>query len=220
MDISKRISIAVYIFLVSLSFSLLLCLSPFSHSQTPTLPSHPSPPHHTAMSAINYSKWDNIELSDDEDALERHPNIDHASMVRWNRAKIHQERDERRHRIAAHQQELDTNRQLKERILKWAPILEAGQGQAKDNSNWQTIVAQVQDYERDKTKFFPTDDQGNLTQALTVDQVFLMLISKVCEEKGVRPVMAGLWMSCCGGGGDRGSWIVLISLALLVGYLR
>ncbi|KAK7503097.1 hypothetical protein BaRGS_00005723 [Batillaria attramentaria] len=33
------------------------------------------------MSAINYSKWDHIEISDDED--DTHPNIDTASLFRW-----------------------------------------------------------------------------------------------------------------------------------------
>ncbi|GFN77833.1 hsp90 co-chaperone cdc37-like [Plakobranchus ocellatus] len=41
------------------------------------------------MSAINYSKWDHIEISDDED--DTHPNIDTPSLFRWR----HQARVER-----------------------------------------------------------------------------------------------------------------------------
>ena len=33
------------------------------------------------MSAINYSKWDNIEISDDED--DTHPNIHTPSLFKW-----------------------------------------------------------------------------------------------------------------------------------------
>ena len=33
------------------------------------------------MSVINYSKWDHIEVSDDED--DTHPNIDTPSLFRW-----------------------------------------------------------------------------------------------------------------------------------------
>ena len=44
------------------------------------------------MSGFNYSKWDNIELSDDEDDL--HPNIDKESWFRMkHRSRI--EREER-----------------------------------------------------------------------------------------------------------------------------
>jgi cell division cycle protein 37 len=46
------------------------------------------------FSNIDYSKWDNIELSDDED-FECHPNVDKKSMVRWKQAQVHKERRER-----------------------------------------------------------------------------------------------------------------------------
>lgn len=41
------------------------------------------------MSRVDYSKWDNIELSDDED-IECHPNIDKKSFVRMRQRQIHQ----------------------------------------------------------------------------------------------------------------------------------
>lgn len=47
------------------------------------------------MSKLDYSRWDNIELSDDED-IECHPNVDKPSLIRWRQQKIHQEREERR----------------------------------------------------------------------------------------------------------------------------
>ena len=37
---------------------------------------------------VNYSKWDNIELSDDEDNF--HPNIDNNLMIRLQREKRQQ----------------------------------------------------------------------------------------------------------------------------------
>ena len=33
------------------------------------------------MSVLNYSKWDNIEISDDED--DTHPNIHTPSLFKW-----------------------------------------------------------------------------------------------------------------------------------------
>ncbi|KAI8922778.1 Cdc37 N terminal kinase binding-domain-containing protein [Entophlyctis helioformis] len=44
---------------------------------------------------IDYSKWDAIELSDDED-FECHPNVDKKSMVRWKQDQVHKERRERK----------------------------------------------------------------------------------------------------------------------------
>jgi len=43
---------------------------------------------------MNYSKWDNIELSDDED-VEVHPNIDRESFMRWRKEGIHLKRAEK-----------------------------------------------------------------------------------------------------------------------------
>ncbi|KAJ3280860.1 hsp90 co-chaperone Cdc37 [Rhizoclosmatium sp. JEL0117] len=57
---------------------------------------------------LNYSKWDNLELSDDED-FECHPNVDKASMVRWKQAEVHRKRRERQDKIWALQKETDLN---------------------------------------------------------------------------------------------------------------
>ncbi|KAJ1565557.1 hsp90 co-chaperone Cdc37 [Nowakowskiella sp. JEL0078] len=48
---------------------------------------------------IDYSKWDKLELSDDED-FECSPYVDKPSMIRWKQAQIHLERRERKDRIA------------------------------------------------------------------------------------------------------------------------
>ena len=42
---------------------------------------------------VDYSKWDKLELSDDED-FECHPNVDKKSMIRWKQAQIHKQRRE------------------------------------------------------------------------------------------------------------------------------
>jgi len=43
---------------------------------------------------MNYSKWDKIELSDDED-VEVHPNVHKESFIKWRREAIHAEREEK-----------------------------------------------------------------------------------------------------------------------------
>ncbi|KAH6565988.1 hypothetical protein BASA50_005293 [Batrachochytrium salamandrivorans] len=47
---------------------------------------------------IDYSKWDAIELSDDED-FDCHPNVDKKSMIRWKQAQVHKERRERQDQL-------------------------------------------------------------------------------------------------------------------------
>lgn len=44
--------------------------------------------------AIDYSKWDKIELSDDSD-IEVHPNVDKNSFIRWKQRDIHEKRHQR-----------------------------------------------------------------------------------------------------------------------------
>ncbi|KAK6341195.1 hsp90 co-chaperone Cdc37 [Orbilia brochopaga] len=43
---------------------------------------------------IDYSKWDNLELSDDSD-VEVHPNVDKKSFIRWKQRDIHEKREQR-----------------------------------------------------------------------------------------------------------------------------
>ncbi|OBZ82594.1 Hsp90 co-chaperone Cdc37 [Choanephora cucurbitarum] len=44
---------------------------------------------------LDYSKWDNLEISDDSD-IEVHPNVDKRSMIKWKQEALHRERAERR----------------------------------------------------------------------------------------------------------------------------
>ncbi|RPD52499.1 hypothetical protein L227DRAFT_489945, partial [Lentinus tigrinus ALCF2SS1-6] len=53
---------------------------------------------------LNYSKWDNLELSNDTD-IEAHPNLDKCSLKRlmrsrkWKQRAIHEQRKERKLKI-------------------------------------------------------------------------------------------------------------------------
>ena len=58
------------------------------------------------MSRLDYSKWNNIEISDDED--DTHPNVDTASLFRWR----HQARLDRMNQRKNEWQELE-NGELK-----------------------------------------------------------------------------------------------------------
>ncbi|CBQ69875.1 related to Hsp90 co-chaperone Cdc37 [Sporisorium reilianum SRZ2] len=64
---------------------------------------------------LNYSKWDNLELSDDSD-IEVHPNIDKKSFIRWKQRDIHEKRDQRKAEKDALRAEIDTNNALAPRL--------------------------------------------------------------------------------------------------------
>ncbi|CAK7263715.1 hsp90 co-chaperone Cdc37 [Sporothrix epigloea] len=64
---------------------------------------------------VDYSKWDNLELSDDSD-IEVHPNVDKRSFIRAKQSQIHQERQHRRHQIETLKYEKQVNDGLSRRI--------------------------------------------------------------------------------------------------------
>ncbi|KAK3715152.1 hsp90 co-chaperone Cdc37 [Vermiconidia calcicola] len=64
---------------------------------------------------VDYSKWDNLELSDDSD-IEVHPNVDKRSFIRAKQNQIHQQRFDRKHRISTLKYERVVNDGLLVRI--------------------------------------------------------------------------------------------------------
>ncbi|KAJ3217437.1 hsp90 co-chaperone Cdc37 [Clydaea vesicula] len=66
---------------------------------------------------LDYSKWDNIELSDDED-FECHPNVDKASMIRWKQAEIYRERRERHDKLIQLEKEITLNATVLQELNK------------------------------------------------------------------------------------------------------
>ncbi|KAF5369437.1 hypothetical protein D9758_002778 [Tetrapyrgos nigripes] len=64
---------------------------------------------------LNYSKWDQLELSDDSD-IEGHPNVDKKSLIRWKQRDIHEKREQRKYKIAHLRAQIDCNEVLLPRI--------------------------------------------------------------------------------------------------------
>jgi cell division cycle protein 37 len=73
---------------------------------------------------VDYSKWDALELSDDSD-IEVHPNVDKKSFIRAKQNQIHQQRQERKHRITTLKYERVVNDGLLIRIDALLKSLEA-----------------------------------------------------------------------------------------------
>ncbi|KAG9253304.1 uncharacterized protein F5Z01DRAFT_161898 [Emericellopsis atlantica] len=73
---------------------------------------------------VDYSKWDNLELSDDSD-IEVHPNVDKRSFIRAKQNQIHQERQQRRFDIERLKYERIINDGLLKRISSLVAALKA-----------------------------------------------------------------------------------------------
>jgi cell division cycle protein 37 len=72
---------------------------------------------------LDYSKWDNLELSDDSD-IEVHPNVDKRSFIKWKQESIHMEREQRRQRIEFLQNESGRNDRLLKQLNELITVCE------------------------------------------------------------------------------------------------
>lgn len=64
---------------------------------------------------LDYSKFDNIELSDDSD-IEVHPNIDKKSFIKWKQRDIHEKREQAKAQIGHYKVEVAMNEELIKRV--------------------------------------------------------------------------------------------------------
>jgi cell division cycle protein 37 len=121
------------------------------------------------MSRLDYSKWDNLEISDDED-IECHPNIDKASFIRWRRAEIHRRRQERRDKIASFKAE----RVMNVALIKRLKHLEETQP-IKDDA---TLTAVANDYrERGRAPDAERQEEGP-----SFDEMIAVLLLQIQDE--------------------------------------
>ncbi|KNC82518.1 hypothetical protein SARC_05191 [Sphaeroforma arctica JP610] len=65
------------------------------------------------MSVIDYSKWNNIEISDDE--ADQHPNIDKESLWRWKKqARVERDEKEAAEKRAVQQKHAELKKKVEE----------------------------------------------------------------------------------------------------------
>ncbi|KAF8532776.1 hypothetical protein BDD12DRAFT_868456 [Trichophaea hybrida] len=72
--------------------------------------------------ALDYSKWDKIELSDDSD-IEVHPNVDKRSFINAKRRQIHEQRHLRKQQIGLYKNEIVMNEYLLKLLNKFTSSL-------------------------------------------------------------------------------------------------
>ncbi|CCU81651.1 unnamed protein product [Blumeria hordei] len=88
---------------------------------------------------LDYSKWDNLELSDDSD-IEVHPNVDKKSFIRAKQHQIHQQRFQRKKEIETYKYERIINDGLLKRING---LLTALQSLASEKKNVDELMFQA-----------------------------------------------------------------------------
>lgn len=99
------------------------------------------------MSTINYSKWDHIEISDDED--DTHPNIDTASLFRWrHQARVERMEKEKQEKEALQKSHQDTQQKMAamKQKIKEAESKQALEDMEKIKTELSTLEKQEVEY--------------------------------------------------------------------------
>ena len=155
-----------------------------------------APPHHTFCKTleklsmvVNYSKWDALELSDDSD-IEVHPNVDKRSFIRAKQNQIHQQRYERKNRIATLKYERVVNNGMLERIDTLLESLQkhADQvaGSSPDEFMMQALMEFAGDPSKDKAPD-PPQDVHSKEELPLYSQMMAGLLDQVKKEVGSDP---------------------------------
>lgn len=140
---------------------------------------------------LNYSKWDNLEVSDDSD-IEVHPNVDKRSFIRAKQHQIHQERQYRRQQIQTLRYERTINDGLLTRIDKLLSALENSQARHEPGSEdalgdveaqvFQYVLNSVGSPEDDHPPPRPEGVHAREPEQPTYSQMMMRLLDEVKKE--------------------------------------
>ncbi|KAK2465368.1 hypothetical protein APHAL10511_002722 [Amanita phalloides] len=137
---------------------------------------------------LNYSKWDQLELSDDSD-IEGHPNVDKRSLIRWKQRDIHEKREARKHRIEHLRAQIECNHVLLPRIEEIAgKLADAWLGQQRPTVYFSGVVERLE--AQPSRDCPPGNDPDKLEQ--TYDGMLLSLLKKVSEEAKEKVAVDGV----------------------------
>lgn len=125
---------------------------------------------------LDYSKWDNLELSDDSD-IEVHPNVDKRSMIKWKQEAIHRERAERKAKI----EYLEKFIPQQQNVLKKVHELMATLNQGEDLEGVQSVVKALdqQQAEADPGMMVPAPNGAGKEDSMNVTQVFAAMKAQI-----------------------------------------
>lgn len=136
---------------------------------------------------VDYSKWDNLELSDDSD-IEVHPNVDKQSFIRWKQRDIHEKRGQMKQNIRQLEISTEMNADLLIRIDQLIAAVEKDEVKLNDEiSNVVKVATQGHDG-KDKPDCVSPDDeeeQTNYTEMLEnlIEQVQTAVKGETEEDK-------------------------------------
>ncbi|UKZ80635.1 hypothetical protein TrVFT333_008398 [Trichoderma virens FT-333] len=138
---------------------------------------------------IDYSRFDAIEVSDDSD-IEVHPNVDKRSFIRAKQNQIHQERQQRKNRIAALKYERIINSALLGRIISLLDSLKSHASEATTGNQaeiaFKAVLSAAGNPKDDQPPPRPegvfSDDQPLPTYSKMMMQL-LDQVNKTLEEK-------------------------------------
>ncbi|KAI3343422.1 hypothetical protein F4824DRAFT_439862 [Ustulina deusta] len=130
---------------------------------------------------VDYSKWDNLELSDDSD-IEVHPNVDKRSFIRAKQNQIHAERQQRRLQIATYKYERVINEGLIKRISGLLAALRANAAEAETNEAevaFRAVIESAGNPEDDKMPSPPEGVRTDLGESPTYSRMMAALLDQV-----------------------------------------
>ncbi|KAI0866770.1 Cdc37 N terminal kinase binding-domain-containing protein [Xylaria cubensis] len=132
---------------------------------------------------VDYSKWDNLELSDDSD-IEVHPNVDKRSFIRAKQTQIHAERQQRRLQIDTLKYERQINDGLMKRISALLAALKANAAEAESNlaeMAFRAVMESAGSPEEDKPPARPEGVHAQVEQPPTYTKMMAALLDQVNE---------------------------------------
>ncbi|KAK0201819.1 Cdc37 N terminal kinase binding-domain-containing protein [Desarmillaria ectypa] len=125
---------------------------------------------------LNYSKWDQLELSDDSD-IEGHPNVDKKSLIRWKQRDIHEKREKRKQQIAYLRSQIVMNKVLLPRIEE----IHAKLISSSTSSSSAYFNALVEKIEKNPSNEGPPGADTSHSEQ-TYDGMILSLLNQVANE--------------------------------------
>lgn len=125
---------------------------------------------------LNYSKWDQLELSDDSD-IEGHPNVDKKSLIRWKQRDIHEKREKRKHQIVYLQSQIAMNKVLLPRVEE----IHAQLISSSTSSPSAYFNALVEQLEKNPSNEGPPGADTSKSE-MTYDGMILSLLNQVADE--------------------------------------
>lgn len=111
---------------------------------------------------VDYSKWKNIEISDDED--DTHPNIDTPSLFRWrHQARLERMEERKKEQEEHNRKKAETLQKLKDAKEKLAKL----ESEQKDSADLTTLKKVLHDLEEEEKKIKQKEEEMKKKERLT-----------------------------------------------------